>query len=64
MLIMAVRDYCFESVIHGHHIYRTIRTQEIIEICCCEQETGNIEDSYAVSVMKGDTVIGNILHEK
>ena len=42
---MAVRDYCWESVIRGHHVYKTIWTP------CCEQETGNTEDSYAVSVV-------------
>ena len=25
------------------------------EILCCEQERGNLEDPYIVSVMKGDT---------
>ena len=48
---MAVMDYCWESVIRGHHIYKTIWTPEIGEILRCEQETGNTEDSYAVSVV-------------
>ena len=42
---MAVRDYCWESVICGHHEYKTIWTPR------CEQETGNTKDSYAVSVV-------------
>ena len=37
---MAVRDYCWGSVIRGHHIYKTIWTPEIGEILRCEQETG------------------------
>ena len=48
MLILAVREYCSKSVIRGHHICETIRTPEIIEILCCEQERSNHEDSYAV----------------
>ena len=35
---MAVRDYCWESVICGYHIYKTILTPEIGEILHCEQE--------------------------
>ena len=61
---MAVRDYCWESVIHGHHVYKTIWTPEIAEILHCEQETGNTEDSYAVSIVKGDTIVGHVPHEK
>ena len=48
---MGVRDYCWESVICGHHIYKTIWTPEIGEIFRCKQETGHTEDSYAVSVV-------------
>ena len=47
---MAVRDYCWESVIYGRHMYKTIWMPEISEILCCEQERNNPEDLYAVSV--------------
>ena len=48
---MAVRDYCCEGIIRGHHVYKTIWTPEIFEILRCEQETGNSEDSYAISIV-------------
>ena len=38
--------------------------QNIGEILHCEQETGNTEDSYAVSVVKGDTIVGHVPCEK
>ena len=61
---MAVGDYCWESVILGDHVHKMIWTPEISEILCCEQETGNTEDSYADSVIKDDTTVGHVPHEK
>ena len=59
-----VRDYCWKSVICGHHVYKMIWTPANGETLCCEQETGNTEDSYAVSVIKGDTIVGHVPFEK
>ena len=36
---------------------------ELNEILQCEQERQNPEDSYAVSVMKDDTIVGHVPHE-
>ena len=47
---MAVRDYCWESIIHGHQIYKTMWMPEISEFLCCEQGRSNHEDSYAVRI--------------
>jgi len=58
---MATKDYCWESVIHGHHIYKAIWTPEIGETLWCEQKRSNHEDPYAVSVMKDDTIVGHDL---
>ena len=43
--MMAVREYCWESV-----IYKTICTLEICEFIHCEQKRSNHVDSYAVSM--------------
>ena len=51
---MAVRDY------RGLHIYKDIWMPELGEILQCEQERENPEDSYAVSVMKADTIVGHV----
>ena len=58
-LVIVVRDYCWESIIHGHHIriYKAIWTPEIGEILVMNSSP---EDSYAVKVMKGDTIIGHV----
>ena len=45
---MAVRDHSWESVIHGHHVYKAIWTPDIGEILECQQERSNLEDLYAI----------------
>ena len=58
MLIIPVRDYCLESVIHGHHIYNSYYlSTEIGEILCCEQERSNHADSYEAGFGKTDQVV-------
>ena len=37
---------------------------EIGEILQCKQGRGNLQGLYAVSVMKGDTIVGHVPHEK
>ena len=34
------------------------------KILQCKQERGNLKDLYTFIVMKGDTVVGHVLHEK
>ena len=51
---MAVRGHSWESVIRGHHIYKAIWTPEIGEILDCQQERGNPEDLYSISIIKDD----------
>ena len=61
---MAVREYSWESVIRGHHVYKAIWMPKIGEILKCKQERGNPEDLYAVSVLKDDTIVGQVPREK
>ena len=61
---MAVQEYSWESVIRGHHVYKAIWMPEIGEILKCKQERGNPEDLYGVSVLKDDTIVGHVPHEK
>jgi len=49
---MATQDYCWENVICGHNIYKTIWMPEIGETLHCEQERSNHKDPYAASMMK------------
>lgn len=45
-------SFTTDSVIRGHHIYKSIWTTQINEILTCEVETGNIHDVYAVAVKR------------
>ena len=61
---MAVRDHSWESVICGHHVYKAIQTPEIGEILECQQEKGNPEHLYTISItssiIKDDTIVWHV----
>ena len=61
---MAVREYSWESVIRGHHVYKAIWTPEIGEFLKCKQKRGNLEDLHTVSIIKDDTIVGRVPREK
>ena len=52
-----------ESVICGHHIYKSewsLRVSEIVSVDC---EHGNIHDHHAVCLLKGSWIIGHAPRE-
>ena len=52
-------SYTFDSVIRGHHIFKSVWTPFIGETLSLAIEDGNAEDPYAVAVMKGTTIVGH-----
>ena len=64
---MTVRDYSWKSVICGHHVHKAFWTK-IGEILEYQQERGNSEDLYTVSitssVIKDDTKVRHVPREK
>lgn len=56
-------SYTFESVIRGHHVYKAVWTPRIGETLSLAKEDGNVEDPYAVAVLKGTTVVGHVPRE-
>ena len=48
------------SVIRGHHIYHRIWTPELGECLVCEREPTNVNDRYAVAVVKDDVAVGHL----
>ena len=56
-------SFTFESVIRGHHIYKSVWTPFIGETLSLTIEDGNAEDPYAVAVMKGTAIVGHTLRE-
>ena len=41
-------------------MYKAIWMPEIGEVLQCKWERGNPEDSYTVSIMKDDTIVGHV----
>ena len=53
----------WESVIHGHHVYKDIWTPFVGEILNVQQEVHNAEDRFVVTVVKNKMIIGHAPHE-
>ena len=51
-----------ESVIRGHHVYKDIWIPVTGEELICQHEIGNLRDPFAVSVLKGATIVGHVPH--
>ena len=49
-----------ESVICGHHNYQRIWTPELGEYLVCEREPTNVNNRYAVAVVKGSIIVGHL----
>ena len=56
-------EYVMESVIQGHHVYKTIWEPRVGEQLVLEREDSNSCDRYAVSVMKYGTIVGHVPRE-
>ena len=52
----------FNSCIRGHHVhvYKSIWTPFLEEQLSCQREHGNIEDLYAVAMIKDGVIIGHV----
>ena len=48
------------SVICGHHHYQMIWTPELEEYLVCEREPTNLNDRYAVAVVKDDVIVDHL----
>ena len=48
------------SFIRGHHIYHRIWTPELGECLVCKREPTNVNDRYAVAVVKDDVAVGHL----
>ena len=47
----------------GFHVYKTIWSPVLNEILQTQQEHGNPEDCYAVSILKGGVIVGHVPRE-
>ena len=54
-------DFAVDSVVRGHHIYKSIWTPFLGEVLRVEMEERNEEDRYALALLKdGGVVVGHV----
>ena len=58
-----IAEFVMESVIRGHHVYKTIWQPRVGEQLALEREDCNSCDRHAVSVMKEGAIVGHIPQE-
>ena len=56
-------EHEISSVVRGHHIYKTVCNPLVGEMLPLSKEHCNAHDKHAVSVMKGDRVVGHFPKE-
>ena len=49
-----------ESVIHVHHNYQWIWTPELGEYLVCQREPTNVNNRYAVALVKDNIIVGHL----
>ena len=52
-----------ESMIRGHHIYKSVWSPILGEIMSVDREHGNLHDRYAVCLLKGGSIVGHVPRE-
>jgi len=58
---MAAGAYHWESVICGHHIYKSIWSLEIGEVLPCKHKRNNNKDPYVINELNDDTIVGHVI---
>lgn len=56
----AMETYEVSSCVRGHHVFKNIWRPTIGEQLVCKREVSNAQDTYAVAVMRGGTVVGHV----
>ena len=49
--------FCYDSVVHGYHVYKDVWEASHGELLNCERETG---DPFAICVKKHDDIVGHV----
>ena len=55
-----IASFSIEARAGGYHIYEDIWSAVVSEEFPCKKEVDNTFDPFAVTVMRGDTVIGHV----
>ena len=55
-----MESHYIDSVIREYRIYKDIWSAPIGENLCCERESFNPADPYAVATLRGEVVVGHV----
>ena len=55
-----MEEFTIDSVVRGHHVYKSIWTPRVGEVLPTEVEDDNDEDVYAIAVLRGSVVVGHV----
>lgn len=56
--------FLYESVIHGHHVFKDVWNPRLGEILLVKREAGNHHDRHTVALLKADkTPVGHVPRE-
>ena len=50
-----------DSMVHGHHVYKSVWSPVVGEQLVLEKEPANPHDEFAVAVIKDSQIVGHIL---
>ena len=57
---LASGEFTTDSMVRGHHVYQEVWTPITGEYLVCAREEDNLQDRYAVAVLKHDEIIGHL----
>ena len=58
-----MEDFVFDSVVRGHHVYKSIWTPLSGEVLAVEVEDDTEQDNFAIAVHKGTIIVGHVPRE-
>ena len=53
-------SFRIESVVHGHHVHKAVWCPYIEEELLVECEVDNIQDGFAVAILKNSMIVGHV----
>ena len=57
---MSIANFSLNSVARGYHVYKDYWEAATGEVLGRREESTNIHDPFAVTILKGDSVVGHV----
>ena len=53
-------SFSIESCVRGYHVYKATWSASVGEILFCQREERNVEDPFAVSIVRNGVIVGHV----